>query len=100
MISALSGFTFAIDVSIFKFTGKKVFSYVIVKRALNEGCLLTKRARKRLNPINLLLRLSIVKVPLDKCIRNQSTFFGLLGNHFFLAFKTCTFAFRNYGVSP
>lgn len=47
MISALSGFTFAIDVSIFKFTEKKkVFSYVIVKRALNEGCLLTKRARK------------------------------------------------------
>lgn len=32
MISALSGFTFAIDVSIFKFTEKKkVFSYVIVK---------------------------------------------------------------------
>lgn len=34
MISALSGFTFAIDVSIFKFTEKKKFSLVIVKRAL------------------------------------------------------------------
>ena len=47
-----------------------------------------------------IVALSIFKVPLDKCIRNQSTFFGLLGNHFFLAFKTCTFAFRNYGVPP
>ena len=43
MISALSGFTFAFDVSIFKFTEKKS---ILVKRALNEGCLLTKRARK------------------------------------------------------
>lgn len=47
MISALSGFTFAIDVSIFKFTEKKSFLLCHCKNgAYNEDCLLTKRARK------------------------------------------------------